>query len=138
MEGRTGGKTVSMATPEERKGRDKRAGASTNTGRDDWDEAESRQHDLGPWVETSSSSRVRAFRYDYANGNVQVTWRNSKGPGHVYEDVPFEVFRSFARITSKGKAVNSTLNGFNYRPISPEELGAPSNDARSTPSRTRL
>lgn len=125
-----------MATPEDTPGT-ARSRKAQGRARDDWDEPESRQHDCGPWIETPGSTRLRSFRYDYAQGNVHVQWRKG-GPGHIYADVPFEVFRAFARISSKGKAINSMLNGYNYRPITPEELGAPSNDLRAVPSRSRF
>lgn len=89
------------------------------------------QHDLTPWVETPSSSRVAAYRYDFLNRAMQVTWRNAKGPGYIYLDVPYEGYRSFARAASKGKQINRSLNSYEYRQLTPEEKDAPSNDERS-------
>ena len=89
------------------------------------------QHDLTPWVETPSSSRVEAYRYDFLNRAMQVTWRNGKNQGYIYIDVPYEGYRSFARAASKGKQINRSLNSYEYRLMTPDELQAPSNDERS-------
>ena len=88
------------------------------------------QHDLGPWTETASSSRVEAFRYDYQNRALQVTWRNRKNPGYIYLEVPYEGYRSFSRAASKGRHINSTLNLYEYRLMTPDEIDAPSNEQR--------
>jgi hypothetical protein len=87
-------------------------------------------HDLAPWVETPSSSRVSRFRYDHGNNAVQVQWRNNRGQGYIYFDVPYEAYRNFARSASTGKAVNRVLNGFEYRPMTPDEYSAGSNTRR--------
>ena len=94
------------------------------------------QHDLGPWMETPNSTRVSRLRYDYADRAIQVQWRNGKNQGYVYRDIDYETFRSFARIVSKGRYINSTLNGFDYGLMKGEE-NLPSNPARSTVSRYR-
>jgi hypothetical protein len=95
-------------------------------------------HDLGPWVETPKSTRVAAFRYDYHNSAVQVTWRNG-GPSYIYLEVPYEGFRSFVRAASKGKHINAALDNFGYRRMTPEEEHAPSNAERRAPmSRARV
>jgi hypothetical protein len=96
-----------------------------------------RQHDCGPWMETPASSRVSRFRYDYQNTALQVQWRNNKNPGYVYLAVPYEGYRRFARISSKGKFINSDLNGYDFRGITPEELDAPSNEKRNPVNRVR-
>lgn len=88
-------------------------------------------HDLGPWAETPSSSRVSRYRYDYAQRQVQVQWRNNKNDGYVYEDVPYESFRSFARAVSKGKQINRSLNSFAYGVMVNAEYDLPSNPNRS-------
>lgn len=88
------------------------------------------RHDLTSWIETPKSSRVNAFRYDHANGALQVTWRNNTNHGYIYLDVPYESYRSFARAASKGRYVNSTLNGFDYRLMDPDEVQADSNPDR--------
>ena len=94
-------------------------------------------HDLGPWVETPKSSRVGAFRYDYHNNAIQVTWRNG-GPAYIYLEVPYEGYRSFARAASKGRQINASLNNFGYRKMTPEEESAASNaDRRAITSRVR-
>ena len=94
--------------------------------------------DCGPWAETPSSSRVASYRFDYHNRAIQVRWRNGKSqPGHIYRDVPYEVYRSFARVASKGKYVNSTLNGYDYDLMTPDEAHAPSNERRQGVSRSR-
>jgi hypothetical protein len=87
-------------------------------------------HDLGPWIETPSSSRVSRFRYDHLQRSLQVQWTNNKGHGYVYENVDYEGYRSFARVASKGKHINSTLDNYTYRPMDPFEYDAPSNDKR--------
>lgn len=90
------------------------------------------KHDCGPWIGTPQSSRVRAMRYDYQNRAVQVLWaKRGDTSGYVYLDVPYEIFRAFARSGSKGKYINSTLNSFDYRQMTPDELDAPTNDKRS-------
>lgn len=107
---------------------------------------DSTRMDLGPWIETPNSSRVSAYRYDYLNDSMQVQWKNGKraqnGPSSP-TDVPatmyggladggtpidYEGFRRFARAISKGRAVNTILNGYGYRGMSVDELGADSND----------
>jgi KTSC domain len=98
------------------------------------DEAYDRfQHDLGPWTETPSSSRVSRYRYDYLNRALQVQWRNNKNHGYIYLDMPYEGYRAFARAASKGRHVNSTLNLYEYRLMSVDEVDAPSNDDRTGP-----
>jgi hypothetical protein len=88
-------------------------------------------HDLGPWIETPKSSRCAAFRYDYLNQAVQVTWRNGR-PAYIYLEVSYEGFRSFARSASKGRHINSTLGkGYLYRVMTPEEESAQSNEKRN-------
>jgi hypothetical protein len=87
-------------------------------------------HDLGPWVETPASSRVSRFRFDHLQRQLQVQWRNNKNPGYLYENVDYEGYRSFARVVSKGRHINSTLNGHVYRPMLPSEIDAPSNEKR--------
>lgn len=87
------------------------------------------QHDCGPWIEVTST-RVEAIRYDYQNRAVHVRWPRSNTP-YIYLDVPYERFRSFIRSGSKGKYINSAMNAYEYRQMTPEEMDAPSNDARS-------
>jgi hypothetical protein len=94
------------------------------------------KHDLSNWAETPGSTRVARYRYDYINRAIQVQWRNSK-PGYIYFDVPYESYREFARLASKGKGVNSHLNGFEYRQMLADEMSAPSNDQRAPVSRAR-
>ena len=88
------------------------------------------QHDLGPWIETASSSRVSRFRFDHLQRQLQVQWRNNKNHGYLYENVDYEGYRRFARVASKGKHINSVLNGFSYREMFVSEVEAPSNDKR--------
>lgn len=88
------------------------------------------RHDLTAWMETPKSSRVSAFRYDHMNQALQVTWRNNANHGYIYQDVPYERYRSFARAASKGRYVNSSLNGFEYRLMTPDEVEANSNPDR--------
>lgn len=86
--------------------------------------------DLSPWVETPGSTRVSRFRYDHASRALQVQWTNNKNDGYVYDEIPYEVYRSFARATSKGRYINAVLNSFPYAPGNPEQIDAPSNPAR--------
>lgn len=86
-------------------------------------------HDLGPWIETPKSSRCDSFRYDYLNNAVQMRWRDG-GPAYIYLEVPYEGYRSLARAASKGRHINSSLDNFGYRKMTPEEEDAPSNAER--------
>ena len=86
-------------------------------------------HDLGPWIETPSSTRVSRFRFDHLQRQLQVQWRNNKGHGYIYDGVDYEGYRSFARVVSKGKYINSTLNGFTKWPMEVEHE-IPSNEKR--------
>jgi hypothetical protein len=88
-------------------------------------------HDLGPWIETPSSTRVSRFRFDHLQRQLQVQWRNNVGPGYVYENVDYEGYRAFARVASKGKHINAVLNGYAYRSMHGEEM-IPSNPNRSS------
>lgn len=88
------------------------------------------QYDLAPWTESSSSTRVSRFRYDHANREVQVQWRNNIGDGYAYENVNYEQYRQFARAVSKGKKINTFLNSFPYRPMAASEANAPANENR--------
>lgn len=94
-------------------------------------QADNPQFDLSPWVETPSSSRVSRFRYDHANQAVQVQWTNNLNHGYVYYDVPYEQYRLFARAVSKGKKINTQLNGYRYELMSEEQVDAGSNTNRS-------
>jgi len=74
---------------------------------------------------------VRAFRYDHLNRALQVTWRNNNNHGYIYEGVPYETYRSFARAASKGRYVNMLTGGDrSYRVMTPDEVQAPSNPER--------
>lgn len=86
-------------------------------------------HDLGPWIETPSSSRVSRFRYDHLQRALQVQWRNNKNNGYIYFNVDYEGYRAFARVASKGKHINSTLNNYVYDRMTGEE-DFPSNEKR--------
>ena len=92
--------------------------------------ADVQQFDLSPWVESPSSSRVSRFRYDHANNAVQVQWTNQKGHGYIYNDLDYEAYRLFARAVSKGKKINTYLNGYPYRMMTDSEVQAPSNSTR--------
>lgn len=87
-------------------------------------------HDLGPWIETPSSSRVSRFRFDHLQRQLQVDWRNNKSPVYIYEDVDYEGYRAFARVASKGKHINAVLNGYAYHPVRNDEDMLPSNEKR--------
>jgi|SRR6478752_190725 len=95
------------------------------------------QHDLTPWAETPNSSRVSRYRYDHLNKALQVQWRNNKNRGYIYLEVPYEEYRSFARVVSKGRRINVPLNQYDYRVMTPEEVDAPSNAGRGLASRIR-
>jgi hypothetical protein len=86
-------------------------------------------HDLGPWIETPSSTRVKRFRFDHLQRQLQVQWTNNKGPGHIYENLDYEAYRAFARVASKGKSVNSTLNNYVFQKMTGQEE-LPSNEKR--------
>src|SRR6478672_10593456 len=92
--------------------------------------ADVKQFDLSPWVESPASSRVSRFRYDHANNAVQVQWTNQKNHGYIYDGLDYENYRLFARAVSKGKKVNSFLNGYAYRMMTDTEVNAPSNQNR--------
>lgn len=110
---------------------DKRKRQKIHAGQYVHDEAYAQgRHDLGPWIESPQSSRVSSYRYDYLNRALQVCWTNNANHGYVYLDMPTEEYRSFARAASKGRRVNSHLNGYDYRLMTPDEVEAPSNDAR--------
>lgn len=89
------------------------------------------QHDLGPWIELSST-RCKAVRYDYATKDLQVSWINNKW--HyvtTYYGVGSEVYRRMVRSASPGKFVNNVLNGYGYDPSTVTEKDAPSNPNRN-------
>ena len=89
------------------------------------------KHDMGPWIGVNST-RVDQIRYDYMNRAVQVLWTNKPhARGYVYLDVPYERFRAFIRSSSKGQYINSSMNSYDYRPMTPDELDAPTNEERS-------
>lgn len=101
------------------------------------DEGEVLRTDLGPWAETPRSSRVSAYRYDYLKREIQVTWRNNGNPGYAYMGIDYEAFRRFARVASKGKYINSPLEGIGgYRRLDVDEVNAPSNPKRRGVSRS--
>jgi hypothetical protein len=89
-----------------------------------------KNHDCGPWIEVTKSSRVSRFRYDYGERELQVAWKNGRGHVHTTYTVEDSVYRSFATAASKGKRVNTHLNGYGYRPSTNEEVNAPSNPHR--------
>ena len=92
--------------------------------------ADDPEHDFGPWVETASS-RASRYRYDYATGDLFVSWRNGIGHVHTaYRGAGSDVYRRFAISASKGKFVNRILNGIPYEPAMPDEIDAPSNPNR--------
>ena len=113
------------------------AGRTRVAERDSEGSAMAARFDLSPWAETPSSSRVSRYRYDYTNRTIQVQWRNNLNHGYLYQDVPYEDYRSFARVVSKGRYVNSTLNGYPYRLMTVDEVSAPSNEDRGIVSRAR-
>lgn len=90
-----------------------------------------KRSDLGPWVDTPSSSRLARYRYDYDNRAIHVQWANGKGVGTVYDGVDYEGLRMFARAASKGQKVNTMLNNYPYHPMSQQEASAPSNTQRA-------
>ena len=99
-------------------------------------EGEKIRSDCGPWIEPAST-RVESYRYDYMNRQIQCTWANHIGPGHTYDVDDYEVFRRFARSTSKGKFINRVLNGYHFEKIDPTVLSLPSNPRRRVPAGTR-
>ena len=93
--------------------------------------------DLGPWVESPSSSRVSRYRYDYGHRSIQVQWRNNKNHGYVYREADYDTYRSFARAVSKGKSVNGLLNNLDYGLMSPDEVDAASTRTSTLTSRVK-
>ena len=87
-------------------------------------------HDLGPWIETPRSTRVSRFRFDHLKRQLQLQWTNGKNHGYLYENIDYEGYRAFARVASKGKNVNTTLNNHDYRIMTVDEVDAPSNEKR--------
>lgn len=117
---------------------------------DPYQPADDARHDLGPWIEAPSSTRVRDYRYDYATGELQVRWVNRPPTqGYIYQvgggtvqtrsgtDVAGRLmYQRFARASSKGRYINDMLNGTPYRAAEPDEIQAPSNpDRRAIRSR---
>ena len=78
---------------------------------------------------TPSSSRVKAYRFDHLQRQLQVTWRNEKNEGYL-RGCRLEGYRAFARVASKGKYINRILNNYTYRPMNSTEYEAPSNERR--------
>lgn len=72
-----------------------------------------------PW-ERPASSRVRAYQYDYASGQLRVKFVKYGTPW-VYNDVPVAVFQAFDAAPSKGMYINSTLNYMDHRKASVTE-----------------
>lgn len=104
--------------------------ATTNS---PFQESDDQSHDLGPWIETTSS-RASRYRYDYANQQLQVTWKNGIGHVHtIYSGCDWETYRRFARSASKGRFVNRVLNGVPGGYVAAagaEAIQAPSNPNR--------
>lgn len=86
--------------------------------------------DISPWINAPSSSRVSRYRYDHANGTIEVQWTNHKNHGYIYADADYETYRSFARAVSKGKRVNTHLNHLPYRLMDVTEVGVAPNPSR--------
>ena len=89
------------------------------------------EHDLGPWIESPSSSRVSRYRFDYAEGALQVQWANGKNHGYIYRGMDRSTYQRFARAVSKGQMINRVLNGYPYEMMSVDEVNAPSNPNRN-------
>jgi len=66
------------------------------------------------------SSRISAYQYDYAAGQLRVRFHKYNTPW-IYDGVPVSVFQAFDSSDSKGRYVNSTLNYTAYRRATPEE-----------------
>jgi hypothetical protein len=98
-------------------------------------------HDCGPWIEAPNSSRVREYRYDYGNGQLQVVWGNSRGyHGNktLYQcgdeatgKGGTHVYRAFAQAVSKGKYVNNVLDDIPFWPGDDASFNAPTNPNRN-------
>ena len=67
-----------------------------------------------------SSSRVRAYQYDYDQQQLRVRFVKGGTPW-VNDNVPMAVFQAFDSAPSKGRYVNSTLNYMTHRRASPQE-----------------
>jgi hypothetical protein len=70
--------------------------------------------------EYPSSSRVRAYSYDFENQQLRVRFHKYNTPW-VYNEVPVTVFQAFDAAPSKGMYINSTLNHMSHRRASPIE-----------------
>lgn len=77
------------------------------------------QQPATPW-EYPSSSRVRAYQYDFDKQQIRVRFVKYGTPW-VYENVPVTVFQAFDAAPSKGMYINSTLNYMDHRRASPQE-----------------
>ena len=72
-----------------------------------------------PW-HRPASTRVNAYQYDYATGQLRVRFWKNNTPW-VYNDVPTAVFQAFDAAPSKGRYINSTLNYMDHRRASASE-----------------
>lgn len=66
------------------------------------------------------SSRVRAYQYDFATGELRVRFVKYD-TAWVYENVSTAVFEAFDAAPSKGKFINSTLNHTRHHKASWDE-----------------
>lgn len=78
----------------------------------DWSGGDELTSRPGKWFFSPTSSRVRKYRWDGGNLAIHVVFKD--GTPWVYRNVPYSVFRGFHRAKSKGKYINSRLNGFEY------------------------
>ena len=75
------------------------------------------------------SSRVEAFRYSALEGGAEVTGYTGTlfvrfikyGTAYKYLNVPSHIFQSFASAQSKGRYINSVLNGYDKSRATPDE-----------------
>ena len=58
--------------------------------------------------------------YGMKTGYILVRFHKNgkKGPDWVYGPVSVDVYQQFAASNSKGRFINTTLNGYGYRPAS--------------------
>lgn len=73
--------------------------------------------------EFPSSSRVKAYQYDFNTQQLRVRFLKYNTPW-VYDNVPTTVFQAFDAAPSKGMYINSTLNYMEHRKASPAEEAA--------------
>lgn len=73
-----------------------------------------------PWA-FPESTRVKAYSYDYATGNLLVRFIKYSTPW-IYRDIPVAVFEAFDSAPSKGEFINANLNQSNHHRASASDV----------------